>query len=420
MSNPQKRSSVEIYRLKRLVSELSKKSGRGTELVSLYIPPGKPIHEALTSLRDEWGTASNIKSDTTRTHVQDALVKTMQRLKLYKQVPENGLAIFCGALPTNGLGSETIFMYEVLPIKPIQNYLYRCDDHFHVEILQDMLKEETIIGVLTIDTTEAGLGLLSGDRVEVVDVLTSGISGKHRAGGQSARRFERLREAEVNEFFHRIARHAVKTFMEENKISKLVVSGPGPTKEDFLKGDYLHYQLKEKVVTVIDTSYSGEEGIRETVMKSEETLENLRLVEEIKLVQNYLREASRENGLAAYGIEAVENSLKQANAETVIVVDDLNLIRLKVKCKSCGNEIIEYLSRDEYVKRKQEILSNPCNKCQKTDYETEEEDYIDYIAEKADLIGAKVEVISSKTESGAMLKNFGGIGVLLRYRTRDH
>ena len=420
MNAPQKRSSVEIYRLKRLVLELSKKSGRGTELVSLYIPPGKPVHEAINALRDEWGTASNIKSDTTRTHVQDALVKTMQRLKLYKQVSENGLGIFCGALPTNGLGSETIFLYEIVPIKPILNYLYRCDDHFHVEILQDMLREETIIGVLTLDTSEAGLGLLSGDRLEVAEVLTSGISGKHRAGGQSARRFERLREAEVNDFFHRIAKHAVKTFMEENKISKLIVSGPGPTKENFLKGDYLHYQLKEKVAAVIDTSYSGEEGIRETVMKSEETLEDLRLVEEIKLVQNFLREASREDGLAAYGIEPVENSLKQGNAETIVVLEDLNLIRLKVKCTSCGNEIVEYLSREEYVKRKQEILSTPCNKCQKTDYDIEEEDYIDYIAEKANPIGAKVEVISSKTEAGAMLKNFGGIGVLLRYRIRDH
>jgi len=420
MGTPSKKSSVETYRLKRLVSELSKKSGRGTELVSLYIPPGKPVHEAINALRDEWGTASNIKSDTTRTHVQDALVKTMQRLKLYKQAPENGLAIFCGALPTNGLGSETIFLYEVVPIKPIQNYLYRCDDHFHVEILQDMLREETIIGVLSIDTSEVGLGLLSGDRVTVSEVLTSGISGKHRAGGQSARRFERLREAEVNDFFHRVSRHAVKIFMEENKISKLIVSGPGPTKEDFLKGDYLHYQLKDKVAAVIDTSYSGEEGIRETVMKSEETLEGLRLVEEIKLVQTFLRETSRVDGLATYGLEPVEDSLNQGNAETIIVIEDLNLVRLKVKCKSCGNGVIEYLSREEYVKRKQEILSVACSKCQKTDYDIEEEDYIDYIAEKADLIGAKVEVISSKTESGAMLKNFGGIGVLLRYRTRIH
>ncbi|MEM3403603.1 MAG: peptide chain release factor aRF-1 [Nitrososphaeria archaeon] len=418
MSEVTKKSSVERYKLKKLVLELSKKSGRGTELVSLYIPPGKPIHEVINSLRDEWGTASNIKSDTTRTHVQDALVKTMQRLKLYKKIPENGLAIFCGALPTNGPGSEIIFLYEVVPIRPIQNYLYRCDDHFHVEILQDMLKEEVTIGLLTIDTSEAGLGLLSGDRIEISEVLTSGISGKHRSGGQSARRFERLREAEVNDFFHRIARHAAKIFLEENKISKLIISGPGPTKEDFLKGEYLHYQLKAKVVAVIDTSYAGEEGIRETVMKSEKILEDIRMVEEIKLVQHFLREVSKEDGLAAYGIELVENSLKQGNADTVIIVEDLNLIRLKVKCKFCKNETVNYITLDEYIKRKQEILSTACINCQKLDYELEEEDYINYIAEQADLVGSKVEVISSKTEAGLMLKNFGGIGVLLRYKVR--
>ncbi|MEM0052900.1 MAG: peptide chain release factor aRF-1 [Nitrososphaeria archaeon] len=416
MSKSEEKSSVEKYRLKQLVAELSKKRGRGTELISLYIPPGKPIHEVINALREEWGTASNIKSDTTRNHVQDALVKTMQRLKLYKKTPENGLVIFCGALPTNGLGSETVFLYEIVPIKPVQTYLYRCDDHFHTEFLQEMLKEETYIGIISIDTSEAGLGLLYGDRVEVAEVLTSGVSGKHRAGGQSARRFERLREMEINEFFHRVGRHATKLFLEENKISKLVISGPGPTKDDFLKGEYLHYQLRDKIIAVIDTSYAGEEGIRETVMKAEKVLEDLRLVEEMKLVQNFLREVSKEDGLAVYGIQAIENSLNQGNVDTVIVVEDLNMIVLKVKCKYCGKEKIEYITREEYIKRKQEIISTACKECQRVEYEIEEEDYIEYIARKADIVGARVEVISSKTETGFMLKNFGGIGAILKYK----
>lgn len=415
MNKTGEKSSVEKYRLKQLVAELSKKRGRGTELISLYIPPGKPIHEVINALREEWGTASNIKSDTTRNHVQDALVKTMQRLKLYKKIPENGLVIFCGALPTNGLGSETIFLYEIVPIKPVQTYLYRCDDHFHTEFLQEMLKEETFIGIISIDTSEAGLGLLYGDRVEVAEVLTSGVSGKHRAGGQSARRFERLREMEINGFFHRVGRHATKLFLEENNISKLIVSGPGPTKDYFLKGEYLHYQLRDKIVSVIDTSYAGEEGVRETVMKAEKVLEDLRLVEEMKLVQNFLREISKD-GLAVYGIQAIENSLDQGNVDVIIIVEDLNMLMVKVKCKYCGKEKEEHITREEYIKRKQEILSTACTECQRIDYEIEEEDYIEYIANKADLVGARVEVISSKTESGIMLKNFGGIGAILRYK----
>jgi len=121
-----KRDSVRLYKIRKLISELSSKEGRGTELISLYVPPKKPVHEVISNLRDEWGTAGNIKSDTTRNHVQDALVKTMQRLKLYKTTPENGLVIFCGALPTNGPGSEVVTIHEIVPPKPVSTYLYMC------------------------------------------------------------------------------------------------------------------------------------------------------------------------------------------------------------------------------------------------------------------------------------------------------
>ncbi len=189
-----KYDSVKLYKLKRILEELSNKSGRGTELVSLYVPPRKPIHEVVSTLREEYGTASNIKSDTTRNHVLDALTRTTQRLKLYNDTPENGLVIFCGALPTNGVGSEVITLHEVVPPKPLQTFLYRCDDHFHTDVLKDMLREEKIVGILSVDTTESGIGILLGDRLEIIEHLTSGVAGKHSAGGQSQRRYERLRE----------------------------------------------------------------------------------------------------------------------------------------------------------------------------------------------------------------------------------
>ena len=77
----------------RLIHDLytTEAKGRGTELISLYIPSKKQIHEVSTALKDEYGSASNIKSDITRNHVQDALVKTMQRLKLFRRTPERGL-----------------------------------------------------------------------------------------------------------------------------------------------------------------------------------------------------------------------------------------------------------------------------------------------------------------------------------------
>src|SRR5689334_24169679 len=93
--------SVKRYKLKKMLNELSRITGHGTELVTVYIPPRRPIFEVIGQLRNEAGTASNIKSDLTRTHVQDALSRTVEHLKLFKETPENGIAIFCGAIQNN-------------------------------------------------------------------------------------------------------------------------------------------------------------------------------------------------------------------------------------------------------------------------------------------------------------------------------
>ena len=163
----QKQDSVKLYKIRKTLEELSQKSGRGTELISLYVPQGKQLHEVITSLREEQGTADNIKSDLTRTHVVDSLSKVLQRLKMYKKTPERGLVMFCGALPPEAggpLGSEVVTVYEIDPPKDLKTFLYRCDDHFHVDILKDMLKDDNLIGFLAIDSKKQDGGYCMGIR----------------------------------------------------------------------------------------------------------------------------------------------------------------------------------------------------------------------------------------------------------------
>jgi peptide chain release factor subunit 1 len=412
-----KADSVRLYKVRKLISELSNKEGRGTELVSLYIPPKKPIHEAIANLREEWGTAGNIKSDTTRNHVQDALTKTMQRLKLYRTAPDTGLVIFAGALPTNGPGSEVVNVYEIIPPKPVAQYLYQCDDHFHVEWLKDMLKEDKVFGLLSIDSSDAGMGILSGDRLEIADVLTSGISGKTRKGGQSARRYERGREMELTYFYHRVAEHATRVFIDSNKVTGMIVGGPGPTKDEFLKGGYLHYELQNKVVAVLDLGYSGREGVREMVEKAGDILKDVRLVEEKKLVQKFLFEVNKQGGLAVYGLPRVIEAMQKASTDVVLVSDDLDMVRLEARCKKCGTVKTETVQASKRIYERQEMASVTCTKCGATDFEVTEKDIVDVLEEMAFQVGSKVEVISTGTEEGAMYKTFGGVGAILRYRS---
>jgi len=417
-----KRTSLERFRLKRTLDVLTSKEGRGTELVSLYVPPGRQISEVTQMLKDEWGTASNIKSSTTRKNVQDAIVKVIQRLKLFKTVPDNGLVIFCGAIPQNGPGSERIETYVIVPPEPVYIYLYRCDSRFHTEYLTDLLKEKETYGILLLDTSGATFATLKGRRLEIVEDITSGIPGKHRAGGQSARRFERLREAQVVGFFKRIGEHASKIFLDIPELKGIILGGPGPTKFDFEKGRYLDYRLKDLVITTVDTAYTGEQGVEETVEKAPEIIKNIRYVEEKRIVQKFLYEIGHDTGLATYGERDVRRALASGLVDTLLLSETLDTTRVKVECSSC--DYIEYktMKASEIPDFEQSLSGTACPKCGvPTVQVTEQRDIIEELAESAEQTGAIVEMISAETEEGQMLwKSFGGIAATLRYKLTNH
>ncbi|HEU4481975.1 MAG TPA: peptide chain release factor aRF-1 [Nitrososphaeraceae archaeon] len=411
--------SVKRYKLNKMINKLGNITGHGTELVTVYIPPRRPIYDIVSQLKNEAGTASNIKSDLTRTHVQDALSRTVEHLKLYKVPPENGLVIFCGAIPTGkGIGTEKIEIYSVEPPKAVQINLYRCDDHFWIDHLKDMMKDDKVVGILSLDTQEAGFGILTGDRWEVVESLTSGVAGKHRQGGQSARRFERLRDNELNEYYRRVADYAQKIFIDEYDVKGIIIGGPGPTKDGFIREEYLDYRLQNNVIAVLDSSYSGSEGVRELIDKVNDQgiMADYRLMEEKKIVKRFISEVYSGKGLGIYGIYDVINALKNGYADLVIVTDDITILRLEIKCNKCQKSQEKFIERNELMSLKQEFTSSTCSKCGSQDMELSDQDIIEYLEELSLMSGSKLEVISGKTEEGAQLASLGKIGALLRFK----
>ena len=414
----EKYDSVKLYKIRKTIEELSKIAGRGTELITVYIPKGKQLHEIITILKEEQGTADNIKSDLTRTHVVDSLSKVVQRLKLYKKTPERGLAIFCGALPREEggpPGSEVVKAFEIDPPKDMQTFLYRCDDHFHVDILKNMLKDENMIGFLAVDAKDAGWGLLHNDKIEVLKETSSGVAGKHRQGGQSAKRFQKLREMELTYYFNRLATITREYFIDIYPIKGLVISGPGPTKEEFINNNYLEYRLQNMIIATIDASYSGSEGIREAFAKSSDILSNFRLVEEKQIVEKLFNEINNNTGLGIYGLDDIINHLKNNIVNKIIITDNTELYRIESKCKKCEHIQEKIVERIKVISTKTELQNSSCPSCQSTDINVFDQDIIDYIAILALKTGTAVEVISGVSEHGTMLASIGKIGAILRY-----
>jgi peptide chain release factor subunit 1 len=402
---------------------LARKEGSHTELITIYVPPGKQISDALNLLREEYGTASNIKSNVTRKNVLDALVRVQQRLKLFKDPGEKGIVIFAGALPQEGggPGTERMETYVIVPPEPIKIYLYRCDSRFHTEHLQEMLREKETYGIILVDASEATIATLQGKRLDIVRQMHSGVAGKTRAGGQSARRYERLRDMQLNEYFTRVGAHANEILLPIDTLKGIILAGPGPTKYDFEKGDYLNYQLKNKILDTIDTAYVEEQGAKEVVEKAPEIMRKVRYIEEKQIMQQFLYDVGHDTGLITYGEAEVRRALESGAVKMLLLSEGLDLLRVTIKCSACGYQEQHTVKVPMLSSFEQGLVGKPCPKCQAPSLTIlDKEDIVDNLAQLAEYSNAEVEVISSETEEGQMLKNaFGGVAAMLRFKTQS-
>jgi peptide chain release factor subunit 1 len=136
----------------------------------------------IDQLTQEKSTAENIKSKTTRKNVISALEKIIQYLKLFKQTPPNGLAVFAGNV-SEFEGKEEIRLWVIEPPEKLETKIYWCDQVFVLDPLKEMLKEKDVYGLIVLDAREATIGLLRGKRIVVKKKMDSTVPSKTVKGG---------------------------------------------------------------------------------------------------------------------------------------------------------------------------------------------------------------------------------------------
>jgi peptide chain release factor subunit 1 len=409
-------NSVKQHKLKKLIAWLSEKEGTGKEFVSLYVPRGKPIDQVIAVLKAE---SDSVAAKSKRLdYLQDALKNVNQRLKMLKEIPENGLAVFAGTFAANDSDNSALNVEEVIPPEPITQYYYAVDNHFLLEPLREMLRDLKVVGLLVLDSKEASFGLLNGERFESLENITSGIHGKSGKGGSSQRRYERERDTELTHYFHRIAEHAAKAFLENSKVNALLVGGPGTTKEDFLNGDFLHYELKNVFLGKVDTQSASKEGVKEVLDKSSETLSHMCLPEQKRTITRLMASIAKQDGLATYGLDSVFNALKMGEVETALVTDNTDMIEIVSTCKRCEFPKSKIVENEQRVQTIKEMISIPCERCGAVDYEINEKDIIAVLEDLASKTDSLVEVVASESQEKARLAVLSGFAALLRYKHR--
>jgi len=358
----------ERLRVEEFFEEMSQHKARHTELITVYIPAGFDINLITKQLESEKSTATNIKSTTTRKNVQDALESLVRLTKGMKKTPKNGVALFAGNV--SKVEGQADFITEAFePPEELNVRLYRCDQTFVLEPLEEMLAVKEVYGLIVIDRKEAALGLLVGKKIKLLQHFDSYVPGKTHKGGQSAARYSRIRDGLAKEFFRKIADVAKKEFFNLDNLKGILVGGPGPTKEDFLKEGNLVTALQDKVLGVKDIGYSDEHGLELLVETSGDILAEQEITREKKILEKFFDMLGKGKNIA-YGVKDVEKALSFGAVDTL------------------------FLSK----------------KLKKTD--------IKRFEKKAAETSVKIELISIETEEGQQFWNLGGVGAILRFKVQ--
>ncbi|MEJ6530063.1 MAG: peptide chain release factor aRF-1 [Candidatus Poseidoniaceae archaeon] len=400
-------------RLKMALEDLREMKGFGTELVSIIIPPDRQVSDARQLLQNEHGQAANIKSKGTRKNVQGAIDSALSSLSKIKNAGENGIALFVGSIIVGNNRNRMINVLVENPPQPLLSFRYRCDSTFELTQLEDMLIDRKSYGLFVIDRSEAAFGIATGKRIHVQEHLVSNIMGKHRQGGQSAQRFERLIEEAAHKFFKRASEHACDYWLPNlENIQAIIVGGPGATKDFVVKNDYFHHEIVKIIAkTTFDVGYSNESGIRELVGNAGQMMGEIELDAERKVMDVFLSELIKTHPKATYGQQMVKQALDQGAVQKLLISEALRKNTITLQCGGCRHQWKITIGR-------MEAMPN-CPSCDVSGdkaKELENVSLIDELSVMAVKSNTELVYISVDTEEGSQLmQGFGGLAAILRY-----
>lgn len=265
------------------------------------------------------------------------------------------------------------------------------------------------------DGNGALFGTLSGNTRNVIHKFSVDLPKKHGRGGQSALRFARLREEARHNYVRKVAELATQHFITDNKcnVAGLVLAGSADFKTELGQSDMFDYRLGPKIIRTVDVSYGGENGFNQAIELSAESLQNVKFVQEKKLIQKYFDEISLETGKYCFGVSDTFKALDAGAVETLIVWENLEMTRYALK-DSEGREIVLMLTpaqEKETDRFKDAATGEPMEQL------AEPMPLLEWIAENYQQFGCSLEFVSDRSQEGMQfVRGFGGIGGVLRYQ----
>ncbi|MES1903346.1 MAG: Electron transfer flavoprotein alpha-subunit, partial [Paramarteilia canceri] len=386
----------------------------GTSMITLWIPPKDQISRVASLLMNEYSTASNIKSRVNRQSVLSAIQSAQHIMRLYAKVPPNGLVVFTGNM-FDSEGKEKKLNLNFEPFAPVPSSLYLCDNKFHTDVLQNMCDDDEVYGFIILDGSGCLIGTLCGQNRRILFKNTVELPKKHRRGGQSAPRFQRIRMEARQNHLTKTSDHAKTHLIQNNKaiIKGLILAGSADFKNKLFECQTLDYRLRAIIICTVDIGYGGEQGFNEAIEKSSEALGSVKHIQEDKLLREFMSEIERDTGMYCFGVDQTMAMLYNSGIKKLFVYENLDIERVTMRDPADDSEHIFYIKPKTFQigdRFKSKISGNQM-------IQEDKELLIDYLLENYRTLNVNLNLISDKTQRGSQFANgLGGIAAILHYK----
>jgi peptide chain release factor subunit 1 len=304
---------------------------------------------------------------------QKNFIQTLKRIKEFVQKNKfNNLAVFA---------SNKYNFFKAVPLSIEVNNSLIVDSSPYIRPLARIQDEWESFTLVLLNSHYAKIYSISLGKVDREKNLSKDIINRHKKGGQSQARFQRIRKGAIHAFFSEVAEYLVKVADKQ-----IVIAGPGPAKVQFK--ELLPKHLQDRIVDMLDIGIDNEKEIFEEsmeVISEKEEQKSHKAVEKLK--QEILKD-----GLAVYGIDETLQAAKNGQIDLLIIEKDY-------KIKGCLCEHCQILN------------AGPIKDCQVCGGPTTEVDVIEEILEFAERTDAQVEFTDDEE-----ISNLGHIGAILRYK----
>lgn len=309
--------NVEIWRLKKLIKTLQATRSNDRSMISLIIPAHAQISRVSKMLDD-------LKTDSDYQSALGAITSALETLEYYNtSPPPNGLALYTGSVVTDD-GNVEKFTTKFEPFKPIKASYYGCGYKFHTAALNVLLDSDDMFGFIVMDEKGTLFGRSSGNTSEVLHESTVDLGGQM----QDLQSYLRKNVELVKQCF-------INPDTSQANVSGLILVVSADLKFELSQSKVFAPRLEPEIMKVVEVSCGGKDGFTQAIKRA-----NVKFIQEELLLRKFMVEMKLDNERCVIGGDATIECLQMGAVEILVVWEDLDMDRYKLKNSTTNESFI--------------------------------------------------------------------------------